>query len=100
MIEGGLQSDSHTKSFFGKNNQFKKNDDDRLLLRPFLDASADLVKFIDLLGPLFKPVSSDIKGNIGKIGGFISSHCESHICYVNQIVEFEKKHIREEGAYS
>lgn len=99
MFDGGRQTEHHTKSFFAKNNQFKKNDDDRLLLPPFLDASRDLVKFIDLLGPLFKPVSSDIKGNIGKIGDFIVQHCESDVCYVNEIVEFEKENVREEGEW-
>ena len=46
-----------SKSFFGRNNQFKPDEDGKLLLRPFIDASRDLVKFIDLLGPLFMPVS-------------------------------------------
>jgi len=84
-----------TKSFFARNNQFKKNEDGKLLLRPFIDASRDIVKFVDLLGPLFLPVSKDIKGNIGKIGDFILHHCEN-ICYVNQIVEYEKLNIQDE----
>lgn len=90
------RSENHSKSFFGKNNQFQIEEDKGLSLNPFLDASRDLVKFIDLLGPLFKPVSSDIRGNIGKIGKFILNHCDN-ICYLNQIVEFEKSNIKEVG---
>ena len=41
---------------------------------------------------------SDINGNIFKIGEFVLNHCES-ICYLNQIVEYEKLNIKDEGKF-
>lgn len=63
MYEAKL-NETKTKSFFGRNNQFQKNENGKLVCDAFLAASKDLVKFVDLLGPLFLPVSKDIKGKL------------------------------------
>lgn len=40
----------------------------------FLDASAEIVKFVDLLGTVFTPVKSDISGNIDKLQAAYSAN--------------------------
>ncbi|XP_065831360.1 glycolipid transfer protein-like isoform X2 [Oscarella lobularis] len=43
-------------------------DDEKILTEPFLAAASEVVPFFDVLGPTaFKPVKSDINGNIKKL---------------------------------
>lgn len=81
-------------SFFAVHQKFANLEkQDRIEARTFLAACEGIVQFVDLLGTLFAPVSSDIKGNITKIRNFITT-ANTSIVYLDEIVAIEDQTLK------
>lgn len=83
-------------SFFHSLPQFPFIDNDTKAIPTieFLSASSGIVQFVDLLGIVFKPVSSDLNGNVIKIWSKYQE-CPERYKYLNEILIEEKARIKD-----
>ncbi|KAG8195186.1 hypothetical protein JTE90_027930 [Oedothorax gibbosus] len=68
--------------------QFPEVTDGKIEVVPFLEASKEIVKFVEILGTVFSPVKNDISGNIEKLSKIHHSD-EAKFSTLNGIVEHE-----------
>lgn len=78
------------QSFFAQCIQFAPVDNELIATEPFLNASRDIVRFVEFLGTVFSPVKSDINGNITKLTAFVDED-RNKFQYLHQIVESERE---------
>ena len=83
-------------SFFRSLPQFPFIDNDTKAIPTIelLSASSGIVQFVDLLGIVFKPVSSDLNGNVIKIRSKYQE-CPEKYKYLNEILIEEKATIKD-----
>ncbi|RWS25784.1 Glycolipid transfer protein-like protein [Leptotrombidium deliense] len=85
-------NDCEKKTLFSLYAQFEEVNNGMIGTIQYLEASKGIVKFVEQLGTLFKPVRSDINGNIEKLTSIYNSNPNKYKT-LNSIVEVESKSI-------
>ncbi|XP_015908553.2 glycolipid transfer protein [Parasteatoda tepidariorum] len=83
--------------FFTNVSHFPKiNDEEKIPLVPFLEASKGIVQFVEILGTVFTPVKQDINGNIEKLYKIHQSD-KTKFETINDVIAYELEETNKVG---